>query len=366
MYKRILVKVGTSLLTDEKGLKKDFLNSFALQLSNLHNKKKEIIVVSSGAIGFGRVKLSFTKRIFGLSEKQAIASIGQITMMKEYESLFNKNGVKIGQILIEHDDIKNKTKKTNIVNTLNKLIEWKVVPIINENDTVATEEIKFGDNDTLAGIVANLLNVDLVIILTSVDGIYDKNPHKYKDAKLIEKIEDIDSIIKTIKAKGKTLLGTGGMLTKLEVARKLNYIGIPVVIANGNKENTIEKIVSGEKEGTLIKGKNVKIKGKKKWIFMSLKTRGRIKIDDGAKNAIFEKGKSLLAVGVIDIFGSFSFGDAIEVIDKNGNKIGKGVVNYSSYDLNNIKGKKNSEIEKLLGDNFYQEVIHRDNLFLYK
>jgi len=366
MYKRILVKVGTSLLTDEKGLKKEFLNSFITQLSNLHNKNKEIVIVSSGAIGSGIGKLGMKKRPFDLAEKQAIASVGQITLMKEYEILFNKNNITIGQILIEHDDVKNKIKKTNIVNTLNKLLEWKVIPVINENDTVATEEIKFGDNDTLAGIVANLLNVDLVIILTSVDGIFDKNPNKFKDAKLLEKIEDIDDAIKKIKADGKTLLGTGGMITKLEIARKLNYIGIPVVIANGNKEKVIEQIVSGEKEGTLIKEKDVKIEGKKKWIFMSLKTKGIIKIDDGAIDAILKKGKSLLAVGVVDVTGNFSFGDAVEVVDKNGNKIGKGVVNYNYNDLKNIKGKKNIEIEKIMGTNFYQEVIHRDNLFLYK
>jgi glutamate 5-kinase len=360
------VKVGTSLLTDEKGLKKEFLNSFITQLSNLHNKNKEIVIVSSGAIGSGIGKLGMKKRPFDLAEKQAIASVGQITLMKEYEILFNKNNITIGQILIEHDDVKNKIKKTNIVNTLNKLLEWKVIPVINENDTVATEEIKFGDNDTLAGIVANLLNVDLVIILTSVDGIFDKNPNKFKDAKLLEKIEDIDDAIKKIKADGKTLLGTGGMITKLEIARKLNYIGIPVVIANGNKEKVIEQIVSGEKEGTLIKEKDVKIEGKKKWIFMSLKTKGIIKIDDGAIDAILKKGKSLLAVGVVDVTGNFSFGDAVEVVDKNGNKIGKGVVNYNYNDLKNIKGKKNIEIEKIMGTNFYQEVIHRDNLFLYK
>ncbi len=365
MYKKILIKIGTSLLTDQNGLKKDFLNSFVSQISNLYNKKKEIIIVSSGAIGTGLCKLKVHKKPFDLSEKQAIAAVGQISLMKEYELLFNKNGIIIAQILIEHDDVKNKIKKTNIVNTINKLFEWRVIPIINENDTVATEEIKFGDNDTLAGIVANLLNVDLVIILTSVDGIYDKNPDKFKDAKLIKEIKNIDKAIKSIKAKGKTTLGTGGMLTKLEVARKLNYIGIPVIIANGNKEKTIERIVSGEKEGTLIKEKEVKIEGKKKWIFMSLKTKGIIKIDDGAKEALLKRGKSLLAVGIVDVNGKFSFGDAVEVADKNGDKIGKGVINYSSDDLIKIKGKKNSEIEKLLGDNFYQEVIHRDNLFLY-
>ncbi|MBP7791735.1 MAG: glutamate 5-kinase [Candidatus Goldbacteria bacterium] len=364
MYERILIKVGTSLLTDEHGLKKNFLNSFVSQISGLNNNK-EIIIVSSGAIGTGIAKLGLTRKSFGLAEKQAIAAVGQITLMNEYEILFNKYGVTIGQVLIEHEDVKNKIKKTNVVNTLNKLIEWKVIPVINENDTVATEEIKFGDNDTLAGIVADLLNVDLVIILTSVDGVYDKNPHKFKDARLIKKIDDIDSIIKIIKADGKTLLGTGGMLTKLEIARKLNNIGIPVVIANGNKEKVIEKIVAGKKEGTVITGKDVKIKGKKRWIFMSLKTKGEIKIDDGAKDAVLKRGKSLLAVGITDVSGEFSFGDAAEVVDKNGKKIGKGIVNYSSDVLKNIKGKKNSEIEKLLGDNFYQEVIHRDNLFLY-
>jgi glutamate 5-kinase len=272
----------------------------------------------------------------------------------------------VAQVLLEHDDIKNKTKNIHARNTIHQLLEWKVVPVINENDTIATDEIKFGDNDTLAGIVGNLVDAGLVIILTSVDGIFDKNPEIHAGAKLISEIEDVAAAIKSIDTKGRTSMGTGGMVTKLEAARKLNQVGIPLVIANGNREGVIEAIAAGKKEGTIIKSKNVRLDTKKRYILMSLKEKGRIKIDDGAKAALLNSGKSLLAVGVLSVSGDFVFGDAIEILDVNGDKVGKGIVNYSSKDLNEIKGKKNAEISKIMGESFYEEAIHRDNLFIFK
>ncbi len=366
MYKRIVVKVGTNLLTDAKGIRKAFLKSLCSQLSSLHGKGKEIIIVSSGAIGLGVRRLGLDKKPTALSEKQAIAAMGQILLMQAYESAFSENSVSVAQVLLEHDDVKNKVKNINARNTLNKLLEWKVIPIINENDTVATEEIQFGDNDTLAGIVGNLVNADLVIILTSVDGIYDKNPDKYKDAKIISVIEDIEEAINNINTEGMTSHGTGGMVTKLDIAKKLNYVGIPLVIANGNKEGIIEHIVLGIKEGTLVMEKQGKIDSKKRWIITSLKIKGEITIDSGAKEALLESYKSLLAVGILSIKGNFDFGDAVEICGLNGEKIGKGITNYSSANLNTIKGKRNPDIKKIMGDNFYDEVIHRDNLFIYK
>lgn len=366
MYKKILIKIGSNLIVGETGIKKIFFENLCNQIIDLHKAGKQIIVVSSGAIGLGLKRLQMHKKIFSLSEKQAIAAVGQIILMQEYKNFFKQYKIPVAQILLTHEDIRDKKRNTNARNTLNTLLSWGIIPIINENDTVATEEIKFGDNDALAGIVGGLLDVDLVIILTKVDGVYDKNPDKEKDAKLITEIDDVEKIIEEIEIKGKSEFGTGGMLSKLKAAAALNKIGIPLVIANGNKKDVIKKIVAGEKEGTLILKKDVKVTAKKKWIFLNLKSKGSIKIDDGAKKALLEAGKSLLAVGVVDVEGNFSFGDAIEIFDKNGDKIGKGITNYSSDDLNNIKGKRNAEIKKMLGDSFYEEVIHRDNLFVYR
>jgi glutamate 5-kinase len=366
MYKRIVVKVGTNLLVDSKGIKKTFLKSIVSQIASLHSKGKEIILVSSGAIGCGVRRLSLDKKPTDICEKQAVAAIGQIVLMQAYETSFSEKNIAVAQVLLGHDDIKNKSRNVNARNTLNKLLEWKVIPVINENDTVATEEIKFGDNDTLAGIVGSLVSADAVIILTSVDGIYDKNPELYADAKMIGEITDIHEEGKNIDTHGKTSLGTGGMGTKLEIARKLNYAGIPLVIANGNKEDVIEKIASGKKEGTIIKVKDSKLDSKKSYILMSLKEKGKIKVDDGAKSALFNSGKSLLAVGVTGAQGEFAFGDAVELVDSKGTKIGKGITNYSSKDIESIKGRRNADLKKDLGDSFYEEVIHRDNLFIYK
>ncbi len=366
MYKKILIKVGSNLIVGDIGIKKIFLENLVNQIVDLYKTGKQIILVSSGAIGSGLKRLNLQKKVFSLSEKQAIAAVGQIVLMQEYKNFFKQHKIPIAQILLTHEDVRDKTRNTNARNTINTLLSWGIIPIINENDTVATEEIKFGDNDSLAGIVGSLLNVDIVIILTKVDGVFDKNPEKEKDAKLISEIDDVDKIISDIEIKGKSEFGTGGMLSKLKAAASLNKIGIPLVIANGNKKDVIKKIVAGEKEGTIILKKDVKINAKKRWIFLNLKSKGNIKIDDGAKNALLGAGKSLLAVGIIDIEGNFSFGDAVEIIDKNGNKIGKGIVNYSSDDLRIIKGKKNLEIKKIMADSFYEEVIHRDNLFINK
>lgn len=366
MYKRIVVKVGSNLLTDEKGIKKAFFRPFVAQLCSLHEKGKEIIIVTSGAISSGARRLKLDKKPTALSEKQATAAVGQIMLMQAYETAFSDAGIAVAQVLLEHDDIKNKVKNINARNTISKLLEWKVIPVINENDTIATEEIKFGDNDTLAGIVGNLIDADLVIILTSVDGIYDKNPDIFSDAKIIHEIENVDEAIRSINTEGKTESGTGGMAAKLEVARKLNQAGIPLVIAGGRREGVIERIVSGKKEGTLILHKKIKVQAKKRWILLSLKSKGEITVDEGAKTALLSSGKSLLAVGVAGVFGDFVFGDAVEITDLKGGKIGKGMVNYSSRDLRVIMGKRNAEISKMEGISFYEEVIHRDNLFIYK
>ncbi|HRU39010.1 MAG TPA: glutamate 5-kinase [Candidatus Goldiibacteriota bacterium] len=366
MYKRIVIKVGTNLLTDEKGIKRSFLRSLVNQAAVLHEKGKEIIIVSSGAIGAGIRKLGMASKPVKLPEKQAVAAVGQITLMHAYESLFAEKNINVAQVLLEHDDIRNRTKNINAKNTLRQLLEWKVIPVINENDTVATDEIKFGDNDALAGIVGNLVDADIVIILTSVDGIYDKNPDTNKDARILNEITDVSSAEAGIDTSGKTASGTGGMKTKLDTARLLNQAGIPMVIANGAKEGVIERIVSGKKEGTLIKPSPKKADSRKRHILLDLKENGVIKIDEGAKTAIVKSGKSLLAVGITGVKGSFSFGDAVEIVGPSGERVAKGITNYPSEIIERYMGKKNSEISRLAGEGYYGEVVHRDNMFVYK
>ena len=370
MYKRILIKVGTNLISDTKGIRKSFLKSFVKQAASLYKKGVEIIIVSSGAIGTGKKRLGITKKTMSLPEKQAAAAVGQVILMQEYKKLFRERKIKTAQVLLDHDDVKHKYKNINARNTIAKLLEWKVIPIINENDTVATEEIKFGDNDALAGIVSGMLNAELAVILTNVGGVYDKNPEKNKNARILGHIQNVHTIIKDIELKGKAEHGTGGMLSKLESARNLNYLGIPLVITNGNTRDALLKAVerkgNDKGEGTFIESRKVKIEGRKKWILTSLKSKGYIKIDDGATEFLYRKGKSLLAVGIKDVSGEFGFGDAVEILNRKAGKVGKGVTNYSSKELLKIKGKNTNEIKKIMGTGFYEEVIHRDNMFIYK
>lgn len=364
MYKRVVVKVGTNLITDEGGIRRDFLKSFTAQTAALMKSGKEIIIVSSGAIGMGIKKMGLSAKPSDVAEKQAVAAVGQVCLMQEYQVMFEKQGMYAAQVLLDHEDTRHRAKIANASNTLNKLLEWGIVPVINENDAVATAEIKFGDNDALAAIVGSLVNADLVVILTSVDGVYDKNPQKYAGASLIRRIENIDEYIEKIDTSGKTGFGTGGMATKLEAARKLNYAGIPLIIANGNAPGVVEAAVSGSGAGTFIYKKGKRAESKKRWILLNLRAKGEITIDEGAKKALIS-GKSLLCVGVAGIKGDFTFGDAVEISDGKGLKLGKGISNYSFEDLKKIKGKKSKEIKVLMQSGFYEEAIHRDNMIVY-
>ncbi len=364
MYKRIVIKVGTNLIADEKGVRRDFLKNFTTQAAGLMKAGKDVVIVSSGAIGLGIKKLGLSAKPSDVAEKQAVAAVGQISLMQEYESMFEKQGMHAAQVLLDHEDIRHRAKIANASNTLNKLLEWRIVPVINENDAVATEEIKFGDNDALAAITGSLVNADLVIILTSVDGVYDKNPQKYPGASLIRNIENIDDYIDKIDTTGKTGFGTGGMATKLEAARKLNYAGIPLIIANGNAPGVVETAASGAGAGTFIYKKGKRAESKKRWILLNLRTKGEVTIDEGAKKALLS-GKSLLCVGVSGVKGDFDFGDAVEISDAKGVKLAKGISNYSSKDLKSVKGKKSKEIKALMQSGFYEEAIHRDNMASY-
>lgn len=252
MYNRVLVKIGTNLIVDANSVRNSFLESFVAQISEAHKNGTEFIIVTSGAIGSSLHLLGFKEKPQTLEEKQAAAAVGQIVLMQEYKLRFNSKNIKIAQVLLTHDVVNNEEMNKNAYNTLNQLLVWRIIPIINENDTVATEEIKFGDNDILAGIIGAMMKVDLAIILTSVDGIFDKNPENHEDAVFIEKITEIDTALKNIKTDDKTSLGSGGIESKLKTAKILQLCKIPLIIANGNKENIITKILAGKKEGTRI------------------------------------------------------------------------------------------------------------------
>lgn len=252
MNKRVLIKIGTNLIVGNGGINDSFFESLVSEVSKAHKNGIEIIIVSSGAIGSSLNLLNLSKKPEVLQEKQAAAAVGQIVLMQEYKKRFNVENINIAQVLLTHDIVNNQEMKKNAKNTLGKLLSWRAIPIINENDTVATEEIKFGDNDILAGIVGAMMKVDLAIILTSVDGIFDKNPENAKDAKLIDEISDINSALENIETDGKTSLGSGGVKSKLKAAAILQPFKIPLVVANGNKENIVTKILTGKKEGTKI------------------------------------------------------------------------------------------------------------------
>lgn len=363
--KRIVIKIGSSILTDEKNIiDEKFLDHLAAQIKLLQTKGKEIIIVSSGAVAAGMMVLNLKQKPKSISEKQALAAFGQGFLIAKYNDIFSKFDMLIAQVLLTSEDIADRKRYLNAKNTLESLISKKIIPIINENDTVATSEIKLGDNDNLSAEVACLLEADLLIILSDVEGFYDNDPKISKDAKVIDTVSDISRYIEKASSKSGTILGTGGIYTKLQAAQKVTIMGIPCVLAKGKMENVITKILKGEKIGTFFVPIEKRISHRKYFIAFNVKPKGRIIIDDGAKEAIIKKGKSLLPSGIIKASGNFDIGDVVEIEDKKNNKIARGLVNYSAIEVEKIKGIKSSEIEKKLGYKYEDEVIHRNNLVL--
>jgi len=360
--KRIVIKIGSNILASaEQGLNIKRIHSLAKDISEAVDKGYEAVIVSSGAIAAGLKKFGLKEIPRDIKRKQAAAAIGQSSLMWAYEQSFADFNKKVAQVLLTRDDITNRIRYINAKNTLLALISYGVIPIINENDTVAVDEIKFGDNDMLAALVANLVEADMLVILSDVDGLYTKDP-RYKDAELIESIEEITPKIEKL-AEGKgSAVSTGGMYSKILAAKQANSYGIPVVIMSGKKSRLLPCLFSGEKVGTYFKPKKQRLSSKKGWIAYGLKSKGVIYLDDGAVNVLTTQGKSLLPSGVTRVEGCFNIGDTVSCVNKEGKKIAKGLVNYSSGDLQRIKGKKTSEIERILGYKYSDEVIHRDNL----
>ncbi len=360
--KRVVVKVGSNVLTEDNGLNLKVMRSLSRQIGKLIENGLEVILVSSGAMASGVKKLSLPARPEELPKRQAVAAVGQAGLMMEYEKAFGRHGLKVAQILLTSEDLSNRKRYLNARNTLNTLLSWQVVPIINENDTVWVEEIKLGDNDNLAAMITLLMDAGLLINLTDINGLFTRDPRFHPDAELIDTVTRINK--DTEKYAGDILgaLGTGGMISKIKAARKVNSAGVPMIIAKGDKPNILLKLFSGQKHGTYFMPQKQRLTSRKCWIAYSLKPKGTIKIDDGAVKAILNNGKSLLPSGIIAVKSDFGVGAAVEFQNQRSESLGIGLVNYSSADIDKIKGLKSNRIKQVLGHKSYDEIIHRDNL----
>ena len=360
--KKVLIKIGSAVLAGDDGLDIAIIQQLADEIAGLKDEGYQIIIVTSGAIASGKHRMGIAGPLKSIPQKQAAAAIGQGRLMRVYANAFGTHGIYVAQILLTMSDLTDRKRFLNIRNTLSTLVEWGVIPVINENDTVAVEEIKFGDNDHLAAMMANLIETHLVINLTSTDGFYDRNPATSKEARLIPLIREFTEEIEGAATDDTTALGIGGMKSKVMAAKKVTACGIPYVIAPGKEKGILKAIFAGKEKGSLFLPAGEHMNSRKHWIAFTLRPRGRLFLDEGAKKAILEKGKSLLPSGVIGAEGNFAAGDAVSCVDCKGNLVGVGLVNYSAAEILRIMGLKTSEVGQVLGYKDYDEVIHRDNM----
>jgi glutamate 5-kinase len=362
--RRWVVKIGSALLTNNGcGLKHELLDNWVSQIAELDKRGIEIVLVSSGAVAEGINRLGWKKRPNVIHELQAAAAVGQMGLIQAYEVCFQKYDKHTAQILLTHDDVANRARYLNARTSLNTLLNLNVIPIVNENDTVATDEIRFGDNDTLAGLVANLIEAELLVLLTDQNGLYDADPRKESSAKLIEQAEANDKSLESFAGEGGSL-GRGGMRTKLKAAVVAMKSGTQTVIASGSEESVLLKIANGETIGTLLTTKQETLQAKKQWLANQAYLQGTVTLDDGAVTALKKNGKSLLPVGIKTVEGEFKRGEIISCVDQSGNEIARGLTNYDSVQTKLIIGKSSNEIQEILGHIDEDELIHRDNLIL--
>jgi len=363
--KRLIIKVGSGALTIKEGLHRDLIWALSEDISRLIiNKKMEIVLISSDAIASGMKKMGFSQRPQSISQQQAAAAIGQSSLMHVYEESFKRHRQKVAQVLVTRDDLTNWKRYLNTRNTLFTLVNWKVIPIINENDTVVVDEIRFGDNDNLSAMVANLVEAHLVVNLTNIDGLFDADPREHKDARLIPIVEKVTGTVRKKASSIPSGLGKGGMESKVKAADHAAIRGIPTIIANGLKRNVLSAIFEGKEEGTLFLPQPTPMRSRKHWIAFTKLPRGKIVVDDGAQDALVMKGKSLLPSGIVAVAGKFHTGNSVMVLNRAEQSIAVGLSNYPSTDLEKIIGCKSSEIETILGYKDNDEVIHKDNLVL--
>ena len=362
--KRVVIKIGSGVLTGADGLNMSVIEDLTAEICALREKCIEVILVSSGAIASGMRKIGMTTRPKSVSQQQAMAALGQSSLIMAYENVFCRHGHKVAQVLLTRDDLTHRRRYLNARNALLTLLSWGVVPIINENDTVVVDEIKFGDNDNLSAMVTNLIEAQLLVNLTNIDGLFDKDPRNNHDARLITRVEKIDRTVSRYAGSIPGFLGTGGMASKIRAARKVALRGVPTIIANGLKPDILGKIFRGEEEGTFFFPSDSSLCSRKHWIAFTKSPKGEIIIDQGAEKAILQNGKSLLPSGIKDVQGRFSMGNSVLLLNEAKEEVAVGMVNYHSGDIRKIMGAKSSQIEPILGFKHDDEVIHRDNLVL--
>ncbi len=359
--KIIVIKIGSSLLIDNKMLiRQKWLSEFAKDIRDLIKKNKKVILVSSGAIALGCKKLNLDKKKLKIDKSQAVASIGQIELMNLFNKTFNKKRLNLSQILLTLEDTEQRRRAINAKRTINNLFDMNFVPVVNENDSIATTEIKYGDNDRLASRVAQILGADCLILLSDVNGLYTKNPKIFKDAKLIKEVRNINQEIEKYATKNKSLYGSGGMKTKIDAAKTCQLSGCTMAIANGLHIRPLKKI-NDENNCTWFITKISKLDARKRWIISSVSPKGELIIDDGAVAAL-KKGKSLLAAGIKKINGNFQKGDHIKIFDKNMKEYARGLSSFSSDEIFKIKGYHSNKIADLLGYVSKSEVVHKDDM----
>lgn len=362
--RRWIVKIGSALLTaNGQGLDQEAMADWVRQMVALQESGLELILVSSGAVAEGMVRMGLRTRPESIHELQACAAIGQMGLVQAYESFFREHGTRTAQVLLTHDDLSDRQRYLNARNTLRTLIEWKVLPVINENDTVATDEIRFGDNDTLGALVANLVEADTLVILTDQEGMFDRDPRHNPDAVLLPEVQAMDERLLAM-AGGGGALGRGGMLTKVRAARLAARSGCATVIASGRGENVLVRLRKAESLGTLLLPEQDRLAARKQWLAAHLQHAGRVVIDAGAVRALRQGGRSLLPVGVKSVQGNFQRGEVVACVDEAGVTVAVGLVNYSAEEAGRIAGQSSDRIESLLGYVDDAELMHRDNLVL--
>tara|TARA_B110000305_G_C19404080_1_gene621745 strand:+ start:453 stop:1589 length:1137 start_codon:yes stop_codon:yes gene_type:complete len=362
---KIVIKLGSSIVTnDGRDIDEQCLSSLIKQIAILNSHKKQIVLVSSGAIAAGLKKLKIKQRPNALSELQSAAAVGQMDLVQVYERLFSQNNLVAAQVLLTHDDLSDRKRYLNARSTIFNLINKNVIPVINENDTVASEEIRFGDNDSLAAMVANLIEADLLVLLTDQEGLFSSDPRVDNNAKLIGQAYVDDNNLDKLASGTKSKIGTGGMVTKIMAARRAALSGAHTIIASGRRVNILENLWNDEDIGTFLQSREFKLVARKKWLADNLKLKGKIYIDQGAEKALVAQGKSLLVAGVVKVTGTFDRGEVIQCVNESGSEILKGLVNYNSEEVKKIIGVSSDKIEAILGYVNESSLIHRNNMII--
>lgn len=361
--KRVIVKVGSAVLTEDNGMNMTVIENIAKEIAFLQNSGREVILVSSGAVAAGRKKLALQDTTpLNLMEKQAVAAVGQSCLMQIYEKVFEQHGLKIGQLLLTHSDLSNRDRYLNARNTIFTLLKYNVIPIINENDTVSVRELRFGDNDTLGAMIANLIEADMFICLTDVVGLYTGNPQTDSDARPIYTIAEVTPEVEKMAGNVTSALGTGGMQSKITAAKMVSAGGGSSFIGPGRETDVLKKLFSGEMVGTFFLPKKERMQSRKQWIAYVLRPQGALILDQGATRAVVSRGKSLLPSGIKNVEGNFGVGESVRCLDDDGKQVAVGLVNYCAEDIRKIKQAHSDKIYDILGFKYSDEIMHRDNL----